>query len=64
VVLGGLDKVIYAIDWQTDQITLYNTHQETDDKTQTNWLKKGSLRYVIIPDDPQPKPEIDTELFK
>lgn len=64
VMLGGIDKEMYAIDWQTDKILLYSTYQDKTDLAQQNWLQKGSLRYTIIPDEPQPKPHTDTELFR
>jgi hypothetical protein len=64
VILGGVDKQIYAIDWQPDSIFLYSTFTAENEQDQLNWLKKGSLRYTIIPDEPQPKPETDTQLFK
>ncbi len=64
VMLGGLDKQIYGIDWQAKEISLYSTFSDYSEDKQQNWLKKGSLRYRIVPDNPQPKPAINSDLFQ
>ena len=64
VILGGIDKVIYGIDWQDEQILLYATFkQEATDEDPIQLLQQGGLAYVIIPDEPMSKPLIETALF-
>jgi len=64
VMLGGMDKEVFAIDWQPEKIDLYSTYKDVEQSKGIQLLQKGSLMYRIIPDEPQARPKTETELLR
>lgn len=63
VVLGGLSpgsvQKVYAIEWNSAEIRLYDTFAGTDSEDGVFPLEKGSLRVIIVPEVRAVVPEVN-----